>query len=166
MTDHRPPFDPIVPGEPPVPITVWGMPVDDEIVSAPVADRLVALFTRPRDVIADLTTSPHLRRAARMARRHAVDLAAPVQRASLTAAQWPMPATAGHFRRIAGWLRPTGCLAVAVASDDAAVHPQLIGAARLAGLSYVQHIVVAAPAAHDGLRVHTDLLVFLNPAEG
>jgi hypothetical protein len=54
-----------VSGDPPVPITVWHVPVPPpgEAVSKPLADRLVHNFTHPGDLVIDATGGTQLARA-------------------------------------------------------------------------------------------------------
>jgi hypothetical protein len=49
-----------VPGDPPVPITVWRTPTDDSggLLGQPLAARLVAAYTRRGDTIIDATAAP------------------------------------------------------------------------------------------------------------
>ncbi len=171
----------IIPGEPPVPITVWHVPAAraDETLSAPLAERLVANYTHPRTLIIDLTKGEQLARAVSTARRrHArhrpADLASGRGRAALIVAGWPVGQTTAEdlLAVCAARLAKGGCVAVALNTGDFTVNQLLIAAARAAGLTYLQHIV----AAHDltarrgqlgsggtHLRVHTDVLIFFRP---
>jgi hypothetical protein len=166
-----------VPGEPPVPITVWH--VDraraSETMSRTLAERLVANFTHGRGLILDLTTGDQITRAARTARRRyarhtADDLATDPRRAELIVAGWPLGSTTADslFVDCAARLMAGGCVAVVLGAVELTVNQLLIAAARAAGLTYLQHIV----AAHDlterrgqlaegtHLPVHNDVLIF------
>ncbi len=173
----------IVPGELPVPITVWYVPAAraGETMSVPLAERLVANYTHPRRMVIDLTEGEQLARAVSTARRrHARhrpnDLATGKGRAALVVAGWPVArATADDLLAdCAARLAVGGCVAVVVRTGDFTVNQLLIAAARAAGLTYLQHIV----AAHDlsgrrgqlgdggtHLRVHTDVLIFFRSAQ-
>ncbi len=68
------PFD-LVPGEPPVPITVWRTARTEQdtagVIGARLADRIVAAYSRPWEAVIDLTTGHSLTAAcATGARRH------------------------------------------------------------------------------------------------
>jgi hypothetical protein len=65
----------LVPGDPPVPITVWRTPADapvaDDGIPARLAHRLIAAYSRPADVVVDVSVDHALTDAARRAgRRH------------------------------------------------------------------------------------------------
>ncbi|RZU76008.1 hypothetical protein EV384_4604 [Micromonospora kangleipakensis] len=169
MTDRRPsprPTGHLVPVQPPVPITVWHLPTDTELVSAPLAQRLIANFTHRRDLILDGTNSAHLQRAAHLAGRRIRRRLASHERAALIVMQWPRQSAAGWLRTHTDRLRRAGCLVVALASGDAMMHPRVISAARARGLTYVQHLVAVEAPATDRMRVHADVLVFHGRADG
>jgi hypothetical protein len=167
----------IIPGEPPVPITVWYVPAAHagETMSVTLADRLVRNFTRGRRLVLDLTVGEQFARAARAARRRYArhtpqDLATDIHRAALVVTGWPLgnteplPFLADCAQRV----MVGGCVAVVLRAAELTVNQVLIGAARAAGLTYLQHIV----AAHDltppvgrlddgtHLSVHSDVLIF------
>lgn len=168
----------IVPGQPPVPITVWHLPAAraGETLSLALAERLVMNFTHGRRLVIDLTHGEQLARASdaahrRYVRYRPVDLANRSVRAALIVAGWPVkdmhaePLLAGCAAR----LMAGGCTAIVLDTADLLVNQVLIAAARTAGLTYLQHIVIAHDLTgrrgqlHDGdthLRVHTDVLVF------
>ncbi|WP_200215428.1 hypothetical protein [Micromonospora coerulea] len=149
-----------------MPITVWNLPTDTELVSAPLAQRLIANFTHQRDLILDGTTSAHLQRAAHLAGRRIRRRLASHERAALIVMQWPRPSAAGWLRTHTDRLRRAGCLVVALASGDAMVHQRVISAARAAGLTYVQHLVAVEAPATDRMTVHADLLLFNRRVDG
>lgn len=70
---HRAPIPvrDVVPGDPPVPITVWPVPApgDGETMSNAMGVRLVYNFTHPSGQVIDLTTGPQLARAVIAAHR-------------------------------------------------------------------------------------------------
>src|SRR3954468_11663319 len=61
----------LVPGAPPVPITVWRTPAGDDRASIPtrLGQRLVAAYSQPGEVVVDLTDDHALTDAARHGRR-------------------------------------------------------------------------------------------------
>jgi hypothetical protein len=177
----------VVPGDPPVPITVWHIPRPPAgtLTSAALVRRLIVNYTRPGARVVDLTGCGQL-------------TAADSQPAAMVITAWPagrVTATA-YLTSCARALRPGGFVAVVITATDT---PDQLGdvvtAARAAGLVYLQHIVVAhqftphtgpshtgsnpepephgdthRPAAgldHHGrhLRVHTDLLVLMLPGD-
>ncbi len=178
----------IVPGQPPVPITVWHVPAarPGETMSLRLAERLVMNFTHGRRLVLDLTVGHQLTQATVTARRRHLrlepaELAGGTGRAALIVSGWPLAgalddAPAGPFLGdCAARLMAGGCVAVVLGCADLTVYQTLIAAARNAGLTYLQHIV----AAHDlsgrrgrlgdggtHLRVHTDVLVFAQPQHG
>jgi len=174
------PIGDVVPGEAPVPITVWYVPAASApaTMSTPLAQRLVANFTHPNQLILDLTDGPQLAQAAAAFRRRhrpttAARLATGRTTAALIVATWPNPGHAAAvflsdcFHR----LTPGGCVAVILTSNHPP-HHTLVGAARAAGLTYLQHIVAAHHLTTTGtrltrhrthLRVHTDVLLFATP---
>ena len=102
------------------------------------------------------------------------------QPAALIITEWPLEHLDAdtHLALCAAHLNDGGCLAIVVTSPE--IPDQLgilVGAARTAGLRYLQHVVVAhrlnprtitKPRAANGsrrreqhLRVHTDVLLFL-----
>jgi hypothetical protein len=168
----------IVPGEPPVPITVWHVAAAHagETMSILLAERLVMNFTHGRRLVLDLTDGEQLTRAARAARRRCArhtpgDLGRGDGRAALIVCGWP-DADADAETLLAGCaarLMVGGCVAVVLGAGDLTVNQLLIAAARTAGLTYLQHIVAAhelteqrGQLADNGthLRVHSDVLVF------
>ena len=141
-------------------------------MSVGLARRLIANYTPPGAVVVDLTTSARLGRSGR-------------NPAALIMTGWPAGQVTPpeHLAACAAHLDAGGCLVVVLATTQT---PDLLGvlvtAARAAGLTYLQHVVVAhqftpravaAPAAVDAasgssrgwrhLRVHTDLLIFRAP---
>jgi hypothetical protein len=168
------PIGDVVPGDPPVPITVWHIPRPPAgtTVSAPMARRLIGNYTRPGAHIIDLTAGGQL-------------TTADAEPAALVITGWPagQVTATGHLHACALALQPGGCLAVVIAATDTPDQlGPLVAAARAAGLTYLQHIVVAhhltARAATNPddrdrtrpragvaglggphLRVHTDLLI-------
>jgi hypothetical protein len=169
----------IVPGEPPVPITVWHVPAPHEgdTVSITLADRLVQNFTtRRRWLILDLTSGEQLARAVRAAQRHHArhtpqDLSVGVRRAALIVAGWPLGDTdpVTFLADCAQRVMVGGCVAVVLGDVELTVNHVLIAAARAAGLTYLQHIVTAHDLTEkrgqlgDGgthLSVHGDVLIF------
>jgi len=191
----------VVPGDPPVPVTVWWVPAADAgRIYERLVTRLLAAYTRRGQVVFDAGCDPALGHVAAAAgRRHRADPRSgasgeDTQGAPLAVAEWPLLRAGldpvivlGGLRRR---LRPGGCLAVIVASAPPGQPPTelgpLVGAARTAGLIYLQH-VVAVHARADGdtltpqpaidpvalrrsrrggaahLRIHTDVLVFTHP---
>ncbi len=160
----------MVPGDPPVPITVWHIPRPPAgtLVSAALVRRLIVNYTRPGAHVVDLTAGGHLARVDR-------------QPAALVITAWPagqVTATA-HLTGCALALRPGGFVAVVITATDTPDQlGDLVGAARTAGLTYLQHIVVAhqlhphagtrrptpgRDASGRHLRVHTDLLILSLP---
>jgi hypothetical protein len=125
----------VVPGDPPVPITVWYLPqpAKGSVVSAAYVRRLTANYARPGAVVVDLT-------AARTCGRQS----GPVD---LLITSWPVGAGIGadrHFADCVAQLVPGGCLAVVLPVTQTPGHlAELVTAARSAGLRYLQHIVVA-----------------------
>lgn len=174
----------IVPGEPPVPITVWQVAAAraDETMSITFAERLVANFTHGRRLILDLTDGEQVSRAAHSARRSyarhtADDLRTDPRRAELIVAGWPLESVDADPFLVdcAARLMAGGCVAVVLSAVELTVNQLLIAAARAAGLTYLQHIV----AAHDlierrgqltdggaHLSVHSDVLIFASSSAG
>jgi hypothetical protein len=162
----------VVPGDPPVPVNIWRLPAGDHDapVGARLAARLLAEYTRAKDLVYDHLPSPVLRKAAQAAGRGyraANRFQQPVDRAALAVAVWPLAdrgldpvIVLGGVRRR---LRPGGFLAVIVTNPDPDLGGEaaapvelgpLVAAATAAGLSYLQHIVTMptgdhSPAAHD-----------------
>jgi hypothetical protein len=167
----------IVPGEPPVPITVWYVPAAraDETMSITLAERLVANFTHGRRLVLDVTAGERVSRAARGARRFARhtadDLRSDPRRAELIVAGWPLESVAADPFLVdcAARLMVGGCVAVVLGAVELTVNQVLIAAARAARLTYLQHIVAAHDLTErrgqltDGgahLSVHSDVLIF------
>jgi len=180
----------LVPGDPPVPITVWRTPAASPTgMSDRLAARLLAAYSRRGDAVHDATADPEFARAMTAADRRRLPRAPrdgePADLAALVLTGWPLPdrgidpvIVLGALRRR---LRPGGVLVAVVANPASGGPPveagPLVHAAHAARLSYLQHIV-AVTAATDGdqlaptrdpvrwrgggrhVRVHTDLLVF------
>ncbi len=179
MTDSTPhsapdPVGDVIPGDPPVPITVWPVPPAQhgETMSNAMGVRLVHNLTHPSDLIIDLTAGPQLARAIIAAgRRSNLQDARPFgwgwQQATLIVTGWPadQPATpAEFFSRCRSSLVPGGCVAVLLPhGTDVALPVDVIIAARKAGLAYLQHIVAADRTPRRGrqtyLDIHTDVLI-------
>jgi hypothetical protein len=161
LTEH-PDVD-LVPGDPPVPITVWRTPAGDGGLSPRLAARLLAAYTRAGDVVFDATTDPVLAQAADTAVRrytsHATRPAAdadPDASAALVVATWPVAGAVDPVIVLGGLgrrLRHGGVLAVVIANPHRDGVPvevgPLVSAAHAARLSYLQHIV-AVHAHVDG----------------
>jgi hypothetical protein len=175
------PIGEIVPGEPPVPITVWHVPApaQSQTMSLPMAQRLVAGFTHRHDLVLDLTTGPQLARAASSARRRhtAGSLDHPGEPAVLLVTPWPPDRSqrpVEFLSACAGRLQPGGCVALVIATGEVTIHQQLIAAGHAAGLTYLQHYIAAHQLRLTGarltlhgqhLRVHTDVVVLALPAD-
>jgi hypothetical protein len=156
----------VVPGTPPVPITVWRTPSDEPgpHLGPRLAARLLAAYTSPGDTIHDTTGDPVLRQATTSTGRHYRTSGAgrsrgEVQPVALAVTDWPAgderdldPVVVyGGLRRR---LRPGGILAVILGTADGqpADAAGLVDVAAAAGLSYLQHIVaVHATATGDQL---------------
>ncbi len=168
----------IVPGDPPVPITVWYVPTAraGETMSITLAERLVVNFTHGRRLIIDLSIGDQMARATQAARRRyarhtAQDLGTGTDLAALIVAGWPQEHTEpiAFLADCAAQLMAGGCVAVVLGAGAMSVNQVLIGAARAAGLTYLQHIVAAHELSDrrgklraDGthLPVHGDVLIF------
>jgi hypothetical protein len=136
MTDihaHAPvPVGDVVPGDPPVPITVWPVPAPHrgESMSNGLGVRLVHNLTHPADLIIDLTDGPQLARAIINARRRS-HLQSPKTKgwghepATLIVTGWPAGRVLAQefFELCRGKLRPGGCVAVLLphAATDAVI---------------------------------------------
>src|SRR6266700_599813 len=142
----------LVAGDPPVPITVWRTPSGDGQASVPfrLAQRLVSAYSRPGEVVIDVTDD------------HTLCDATVHGATSLLVTCWPLHAAGARnrtrlrslLRGGVALLRPGGCLVLIVrAPAQAPAVPQdfgpLVDAARDAGLGYLQHIV-AVRADVDG----------------
>jgi hypothetical protein len=171
----------IVPGDPPVPITVWYVPAAraGETMSITLAERLVANFTHGRRLVLDVTCGEQLATATRTARRRyarhtAQDLGTGTDLAALVVAGWPQEHTeaTAFLADCAARLMAGGCVAIVLGAGALTVNQVLIAAARTAGLTYLQHIVAAHELSgrHGKLRadgthlpVHSDVLIFARP---
>jgi hypothetical protein len=155
----------VVPGIPPVPITVWRTPSDEPgpHLGPRLATRLLSAYTRAGEAIYDTTGDPVLRQTAASTGRHyhahgrTRGTVTPV---ALAVAAWPIDddrdldpvVVYGGLRRR---LRPGGILAVVLGtghSNQPADAAGLVDVAAAAGLSYLQHIV-AVHAAVTGDRL-------------
>ncbi|WBB69127.1 hypothetical protein [Micromonospora sp. WMMD812] len=168
------PVGDVVPGDPPVPITVWPVPAPQrgETMSHAMASRLVHNLTHPSDLIIDLTQGPQLAHAITAARRRRHLLGARLMGwgsgvAMLIVTGWPLTRGAGaveFFVRCRAKLLPGGCLAVLLGHGDPILPVDVVIAAKQACLSYLQHIVAADQPPTRGHRtqmdIHTDVLVF------
>jgi hypothetical protein len=197
------------PAGPGVPLSVWaGLPAPacappgqphGGLVTAAAAAQVTASFSRPGDLVVNLDGTPAVTEAASAAGRVALGLApggparllAPGDPGAGTAAlvitscPGPEPDPGGLlYAACERVLRPGGVLAVITASprasEAAGLPGGVVAAARAAGLTYAQHIVLVH-AAIDGdhlspagitpgaaglagdARVHSDLLVFTKP---
>lgn len=171
------PIGDVVPGEPPVPITVWDVraPQPGETMSNGLGARLVHNFTYLGDLIIDLTCGPQLARSIIASGRRSrterpATLAFSAEPAALIVTGWPIGdiEPGQFFARCLPRLRPSGCIAVVLDHTEPTVQADLIVAARHATLAYLQHIVAATGLTvrssrldADGrhLRVHTDVLI-------
>ena len=157
----------VVPGIPPVPITVWRTPSDEPgpHLGPRLAARLLAAYTSPGEAVYDTTGDPLLRQVANATGRryHAGGTGrcrSQVQLVALAVTRWPTDPDRdldpvlvyGGLRRR---LRPGGILAVVLGTDHSNPPPDaagLVDVATAAGLSYLQHIVaVHAHATGDQL---------------
>ena len=173
------PVGDVVPGDPPVPITVWPVPAPSpgETMSNPLGVRLVHNLTHPADLIIDLTAGPQLARAVIAAHRRSHP-PRPAgwggEAAALIVTGWPPPADTGtptvFFGRCRACLLPGGCVAVLLAHGDPTLPVDVVVAAKQAGLSYLQHIVAADQPPVRGqctqLDIHTDVLILARPTGG
>jgi hypothetical protein len=155
----------VVPGTPPVPITVWRTPTDEPgpHLGPRLAARLLAAYTSPGDAIYDTTSDPVLRQSATSTGRHyqaGGRSRNEVQQVALALTAWPVDdsdldldpvVVYGGLRRR---LRTGGVLTVILGASDGtpADAAGLVDVAAAAGLSYLQHIVaVHATATGDHL---------------
>jgi hypothetical protein len=144
----------LVPGDPPVPITVWRTPAGEGGLSPRLAARVLAAYTRTGDVMFDATSDQVLADAAHTAGRRyttrhtppATDADTPA--AALAVAGWPLPGDIDPAIVLGGLarrLRRGGVLDVVIADPYRDGMPVEVGplvlAARAARLSYLQHIV-------------------------
>ncbi|GAA1370327.1 hypothetical protein [Catellatospora chokoriensis] len=190
MTDATPrhnsapvPIGDVVPGDPPVPITVWNLapPHSGETLSNAMGVRLIANYTHISDLIIDLTDGPQLARGIiaagrRILLQHHATLHHGGEQAALIVTGWPAPdAPAEQFlAECRQRLLPGGCVAAVMATPDPMLYADLVATAREHGLVYLQHIVAATglgtptgglDANRRSLRVHTDILVLAAPRE-
>lgn len=175
-----------MPGHPPVPITVWYLPKPRRgtRVHAGLVRRLIANYTHPGTGVINLIAGHRLGTRNRPP-------AALIITSWPQSQTGPDNSPAEHIAACAEYLDEGGCLAVVVTNHDIPdALGVLVAAARSAGLRYLQHVVVAhhltprtnqprppastttaaarsgppAPGEAPQMRVHTDLLVFLNVA--
>ncbi|WP_221470024.1 hypothetical protein [Allocatelliglobosispora scoriae] len=173
------PVGDVVPGIPPVPITVWPVPAPrkGDTMSNQMGVRLVHNLTHPGELIIDLVDGPQLARAVIAASRRSHLQAARQtgwgrEPARLIVTGWPVdsPASAVEFfGRCRDALLPGGCVAVLLGHDVTAPVDVII-AAKEAGLNYLQHIVAAdqppRPRMQTLLDIHTDVLIMTLSAAG
>lgn len=166
------PVGDVVPGDPPVPITVWPVPAPQrgETMSNQMGVRLVHNLTHPGDLIIDLVAGPQLARAIIAARRRshlqpARQVGWGPEAATLIVTGWPLPggALVDFFGRCYARLVTGGCVAVLLPHGDLVLPVDVVIAARQAGLAYLQHIVAAdqppRPGRQAQLDIHTDVLI-------
>ncbi|MFI9641391.1 hypothetical protein ACIG87_15225 [Micromonospora sp. NPDC051925] len=168
------PVGDVVPGDLPVPITVWPVPAPQpgETMSNAMGVRLVHNLTHLGGLVVDLTDGPQLARAVIAAsRRRQLTSGRQVgwgrESASLIVTGWPLPgepaSPAEFFDRCRARLLPGGCIAVLLAHGDLTLPVDVIIAAKQARLGYLQHIVAADPPPRRGtpnrLDLHTDVLI-------
>ncbi|MEV5768700.1 hypothetical protein AB0L34_29610 [Micromonospora sp. NPDC052213] len=183
MTDRNPrrapiPVGDVVPGDPPVPITVWPVPApqEGETMSNAMGVRLVYNLTHPSDLVIDLAVGPQLACAVIAAHRRS-HLHAPRQvgwgrePATLIVTGWPVDDTTPpveFFVRCHASLALGGCVAVLLPHGDVTLPVDVIIAAKRAGLAYLQHIVAADRPPRRGQRtqldIHTDVLILTRSA--
>ncbi|NUR31266.1 MAG: hypothetical protein HOV83_36385 [Catenulispora sp.] len=167
-----------MPGDPPVPITVWPVPAPrrGETMSNAMGVRLVHNLTHPGELIVDLADGPQLARAVIAASRRSHLQAARRtgwgrEPARLIVTGWPVdgPVPVEFFRLCRDKLLPGGCVAVLLGHDVTAPVDVII-AAKQAGLSYLQHIVAADQPPRRRMEtlldIHTDVLILRNSAPG
>ncbi|MCP2325206.1 hypothetical protein HDA40_003713 [Hamadaea flava] len=174
------PVGDVVPGQVPVPITVWPVPAPrkGDTMSNAMGVRLVHNLTHPGELIIDLADGPQLARAVIAAsRRSHLQSARQTgwgkEAARLIVTGWPVDGLTAQefFTRSRDKLLPGGCVAVLLTHDVTAPVDVII-AAKQAGLSYLQHIVAAdqPPRRRQEtlLDIHTDVLILRNstPATG
>jgi hypothetical protein len=183
MTDrnhhHAPvPVGDVVPGDPPVPITVWPVPAPQggETMSNAMGVRLVHNLTHPSDLVIDLARGPQLARAVIAARRRShLQQARPVgwgwEAATLIVTGWAADDATSpveFFTRCRAALVPGGCVAVLLPHGDVIAPVDLVVAAKQAGLAYLQHIVATErpprPGQRTQLDIHTDVLILTRSA--
>ncbi|MFI7578301.1 hypothetical protein [Micromonospora sp. NPDC049497] len=166
------PVGDVVPGEPPVPITVWPVPAPhgEETMSNAMGVRLVHNLTHPSDLVIDLAAGPQLARAV-IASRRRNHLQAPRQvgwgpeAATLIVTGWPTgdASPVQFFVRCRASLVPGGCVAVLLPHGEVVLPVDVVIAAKRAGLAYLQHIVAADRPPRRGqqtqLDIHTDVLI-------
>jgi hypothetical protein len=150
----------VVPGIPPVPITVWRTPSDEPgpHLGPRLATRLLSAYTSTGEAIYDTTGDPVLRQVATSTGRHHHTSGSGRSRAEVTpvalaVTAWPVDhsdldpvVVYGGLRRR---LRPGGILAVVLGTDDRHLPADtagLVEVATAAGLSYLQHIVAVRAA--------------------
>lgn len=171
------PVGDVVPGDPPVPITVWPVPPPEpgNTMSNGLGVRLVHNYTHPGELIVDLTDGPQLARAIIAAgRRSHLNQPGVVRNrtepVALVATDWTAPNPNGteFLAWCATLLRPLGCVAVVLDHDGPTEPSEVIAAGRHAGLGYLQHVVAATGLTADNrplpgarLRVHTDVIIFI-----
>ncbi|MEV0714026.1 hypothetical protein [Asanoa sp. NPDC050611] len=167
----------MVPGDPPVPITVWPVrsPDPGETMSNAMGVRLIHNLSHPSDLVIDLTSGPQLARAVIAARRrthlpHARPGGWGREAAALIVTGWPLDGAtpAGFFDRCRASLAAGGCVAVLLPHGDLTLPVDVVIAAKQAGLAYLQHIVAADRPPRRGLRaqmdIHTDVLILTRSA--
>ncbi|SCF50006.1 hypothetical protein GA0070216_1443 [Micromonospora matsumotoense] len=174
------PVGDVVPGVPPVPITVWPVPAPHlgETMSNAMGVRLVHNLTHPGGLVIDLADGPQLARAIIAAsRRSHLTSARQVgwgrEAASLIVTGWPLfgePASpVEFFDRCRAKLLPGGCVAVLLAHGDLVLPVDVVIAAKKVGLGYLQHIVAADQPPRRGtptrLDIHTDVLILTRSTE-
>lgn len=184
MTDRNPcrapvPVGDVVPGDPPVPITVWPVPApqEGETMSNAMGVRLVHNLTHPSDLIIDLAVGPQLARAVIAAHRRS-HLHTPRQvgwgreAATLIVTGWPVDDTTSPMEfllRCRASLIPGGCVAVLLPHGDVTLPVDVVIAAKRAGLAYLQHVVAADRPPRRGQRaqldIHTDVLILTLSAQ-
>ncbi|MCP2323406.1 hypothetical protein HDA40_001913 [Hamadaea flava] len=167
----------VIPGDPPVPITVWheAREPSGELVSFSLAHRLIINMTHRGQLIIDMTEGTQLARAVLMTGRHSTlhaptALSTGAEHAALIVTGWPVTdVDARDFFDVADdRLLPGGCVVVVLPHADPAGYAEIVRAAHDVGLRYLQHIVVAHQLDSAGqslqddgrhLRIHTDLLL-------
>ncbi|MBV1854567.1 hypothetical protein KUA19_31015 [Catellatospora sp. NEAU-YM18] len=167
-----------MPGDVPVPITVWPVPAPrrGETMSNALGVRLVHNLTHPGELIVDLADGPQLARAVIAARRRShLQAARQVgwgkESARLIVTGWPLDdlSPVEFFNRCRDKLLPGGCVAVLL-SHDVTAPVDVIIAAKDTGLAYLQHIVAADQPPRRGqqtlLDIHTDVLILTLSAVG